>query len=535
LKPVSASRIFDFLNYQQDFGIERHEIASSEFGNLRRSLFQIIRQLRCDSADQETLDLSYRLQASLSEWLTVPVSFHLSMFKAATNETLGSPDAIQARWGVGIRNLYNMAAHAAENFASTENPMRQTLNSVIGGLCAEGKTFKIYCYRRARPHFESLSPVPLSDNSFLHTTRDYRETEPFDALIKVGPLRSRGWGSVPDAIRSAPRFATLMQVVWAGCGDETDFGYDPVSPPQIPSDGGAPRDNAPSTIRRTPHWSTTVIRSGEDPGADTDYTAENDELSVFATRSNPPESCRAVLLQINKELGILYRPLSRVLSFDPDLNAREPIDVRLPGETLREGMLIIRSVVSDVNLGEAEAGEGSYSQVWKRRLQEELHANADGFCRLLRNEGVNLSSLRQCVRNWAKPTSTVIHAPHHKVHFQVLIQLLVENASTDVHGVPWWQTAWNEVRRSRGDAIKEGFLESEIVQEQLITLLRGLVPQIREQALSRPHFRLAIPSGHEAKGEFLFLKVASIEEGFTVPQDELNNPLALSVIDQWRA
>jgi len=45
----------------------------------------------------------------------------------------------------------------------------------------------------------------------------------------VGPLRSKGWGSAPDAILSAPRFARLIQIVWSGCGDEEDFGYDPVA------------------------------------------------------------------------------------------------------------------------------------------------------------------------------------------------------------------------------------------------------------------------------------------------------------------
>jgi len=53
--------------------------------------------------------------------------------------------------------------------------------------------------------------------------------KPFEVLIKMGPLRSKGWGSAPDAIVSAPRFGTLVQIVWAGCADEDDFGYDPVA------------------------------------------------------------------------------------------------------------------------------------------------------------------------------------------------------------------------------------------------------------------------------------------------------------------
>ena len=43
---------------------------------------------------------------------------------------------------------------------------------------------------------KSLSRAP----EFLHSVRDYNNTPPFGALLKVGPLRSAGWGAVPDAV-----------------------------------------------------------------------------------------------------------------------------------------------------------------------------------------------------------------------------------------------------------------------------------------------------------------------------------------------
>ena len=84
-------------------------------------------------------------------------------------------------------------------------------------------------------------------------SKDYREVEPFDVLVKVGPLRSKGWGSAPDATLSAPRFAKMVQIVWSGCGDEDDFGYDPAG---IIA-GGA---SAPASSREADRGGSRAIR-----------------------------------------------------------------------------------------------------------------------------------------------------------------------------------------------------------------------------------------------------------------------------------
>src|SRR5262249_44015943 len=95
-----------------------------------------------------------------------------------------------------------------------------------------GQVIKVFCHSRARAHFESLTNGStaslLGPVTFLHSVRDYRLVDPFDILLKVGPLRSRGWGSCPDSLITAPRFRKFIQIVWSGCGDEEGFGYDPV-------------------------------------------------------------------------------------------------------------------------------------------------------------------------------------------------------------------------------------------------------------------------------------------------------------------
>jgi len=538
--PVAASQVFDFIEQQATVAIERHEIGSTAFGALRRSLRKIVVTLR-DSDTQDALDISDRLRALLSEWLTVPVPFDSSMLDTL-RELLGATEGVQSRWGLDIRTLYELALCAAAELPSIENPVREAIRLAIREQRSLGQTLKVYCSRRARLHFESvLVPTedpPLLEIAFLHSVRDYRETAPFDVLIKVGPLRARGWSSAPDALLTAPRFRKLLQIVWSGCSDEPDFGYDPVSPP-TDSQGASGSTAATNSGSRRGQiiWTTRLVRSGQDTGALPGDAAELDELRVFREMIQQREKRTATLVQVDEEHAILYPPHSLVLSFDPDPASREPIDRRMPSETLFEGMYLIRPLVDDVDFGGVRAEHGHYSQIWKSKLKLEWRANAAGLIARLRTAGLNLQHLSSAIQHWCKPPSTVIHAPQQMKHFEVLLRVLEVDGDAPNNRnqkTPLWKLAWNEVRRSRGEAIQFGVQEQEIVEEQLLNILRKLVPQIRERAMTGGGFHLAIPPGSGITGDLLFLRVSGIEEGFRVPETDLKVVRELSMVDQWR-
>ena len=542
MMPVAASQIFEFLERQKVGTVDRHEIASATFGTLRRSLRQIALKL-CDSDDQEALPVSNRLRVLLCEWLTVPVPFDRSML-SAVEDLLGGAEAVHARWGSDTGALHDLALRAAEDLPSIENPVREKLRTVILKHRSQERIFKVYCHRQARQHFESLfAPTedsPLSEGTFLHSLRDYCETGPFDVLIKVGPLRIRGWGSAPDALLTAPRFGTLFQIVWSGCSDDPDFGYDPVSPPTVaPTTDEAAPVAAMSTRRGSVEWSTRVTRSGEDPGAIAGYADEADELRVFKGTHQPCDKRPATLVQVDEEYGILYSPHSKVLSFDTSPAAGEPISLRIPGETLVEGMFLITPLVDDVDLGGVRAEHGHYSQIWRARLEQEWRTDASDLIARLHAAGLTLVHLNAAIRHWCKPPGTVIHAPQQMKHFEILLRVLgVDGDRNNSPGQKrpslFWQLAWNEVRRSRGEAIQTGVQEQEIVEEQQLVILRKLMPQIRDKALADTSFHLAIPAGNDMKGGFLFRKVCGIEEGFGAPETELKVVRELNLIDQWR-
>jgi hypothetical protein len=531
---VTASEVFAFLDRHRTGEIERHVISSAYFGVLRRSTRAIATKLS-EGDDDDGRDLCERLRVLLSEWLTVPVPFDQAI--TASLQFLGDPQAVETRWGREFRAEYETALEAAEIVALDDNPVRVRIRTLIREVRAQGQTFRIYCHRRARTHFESIvtapDDLPLAPECFLSSVVEYREAPPFDVLIKVGPLRSRGWGSAPDALLNAPRFARLVQVVWIGCADEEDFGFDPVAAPAPAVGGGA--DQVAAGLRAT--WTTQIVSIGDDPH-DATGAGSIDELKLFQRQGSGAEMRRATLIQIDDEHGILYPPQSQVASFDAATPGEASIGYRLPGETLGEGMFVLWAFLGDADLGGLQAGDGHYSRIWKERLRDELRRDAAGLVRRLSEAGIALQHLSSRVRRWWRPPSTVIHAPQQRRHFEILVSVLGidhdATASSSVRRRPWWQYAWNEIGQSRGEAIQTGMQEHEIVDEQLFAILVELLPEIRSNAAAHEPFQIEIPPGRPLAGAVRFYPVRNIEEGFLVPDTVLKTVCDLDTIEQWR-
>lgn len=537
---ATASEIFSFLNEHPTFSIERHEISLSAFETLRCNLRAIFVKLR-EGGDPEAEEGADRLRSMLSEWLTVPIPFDDSVLRQV--EAFGTPNEIEARWGRDIRSNYENALIGAQRIRQIENPIRTTLRSLILDLKANGRIFKVYCHRTARAHFESLLVATdtraFGQDDFLHSVRDYRDSGIFDTLIKVGPLRSWGWGSAPDAIKSAPRFGTLIQIVWAGCGDEPGFGYDPIAPPaDMPVVGTEAVSHEEALVSRA-SWTPHIVRSGDADVAQSEELLVEDDFQVFGRLSPTGEKRRAILVQIGSQHGVLYPLHSQVLSFDPTPNIQIPISKRLPGESLVAGIFIIRRLLGDVDLGGQQVENDHYSQIWKSHLDEARQNDLDGLVNRLRAAGIGLTCLPAAIRNWCVASTTVIHAPHKQRHFELLIEVLGlgsdSTAESNSYRIPWWQRAWNEIRRSRGEAIQAGIHGQEVLDEECLTALRDLLPTIRKRASDEAEFSVTLPANNPLQGTFLFNKVIQFEEGFLAPDTELKVIRDLGTIEQWRA
>jgi hypothetical protein len=226
-----------------------------------------------------------------------------------------------------------------------------------------------------------------------------------------------------------------------------------------------------------------------------------------------------------------------VLSFDPDPDAHQAIGSRIPGHTLTEGMFLIKPSISNISFGGLHA-DGHYSNLWKSRLRSEIASDMLDLVRRLKESGIALASLRTLVHHWSRPPSTVIHAPQERKHFKLLLEVLGlgDETVTAPNGtaLPLWQLAWEEIRRSRGEAIQSGFLEREILDEELTAILIRLLPDIRSKLPTTAGFRVNVPVASGMSGDFLFLRVSSIEKGFKLPEAKLKLVQDIRMVDKWR-
>lgn len=519
-----TSKVIAFLGQEGALSHERREIGCPAFSKLRRHLRIILRGL-LDSADPEASEIAQMMSDSLRLWLTTPVEFHSSI-PAALN-TFGDVDRFDARWG--LDGTFRAAVRSGEQVALEKSPMRIQLSTLVETLQSDNKQFRIFCHRRAREHFDTLDlqggNSRLQHEHFLHSARDYEKTDLFDVLIKVGPLRSQGWGAVPDAVKSAPKFKKLIQLVWSGNSDEPNFGYDPVSPP------GAPETrDADYVLGNQIRWELIETKSGDFTGVfDNDGSAEDELLqpNQQVTRR------RVVLITLPKRRGILY-PATDALSFDPNSSDEQAIGFRVPGETLLSDMFLIQTEIGEVDFGHVQVAEGGYCSVWKERLRERLRADRSEFCRLLQEQGMDLINLQACVDYWAQPRDVAIHAPGKINHFRILIEELGFAEKKDLRGdVSWWRRAWDETRRAIGKAIQIGRQENELINEQALHILKNSLLEIRQAAHSE-EFALPIPPRSDLRGTFYCFRVTDTEDGFLAPETEIGIVRSLDRFEQWR-
>ena len=530
----SITRLFEFLAQSELRVIEKHEVCSTKFSVLRRSLRRIIILLR-EEGDEESGHLSERLRTLLSRWLTTPIEFDHNLLESI--EGIGAGVGFETRWGAQIGMAYKAACGAARELAGTRNPLREKLKELVEGLVCREEVFRIYCHRSAVIDFPFIQYASVSTHPerelFLHTPREYRESNLFDVLIKVGPLRSRGWGAVPDAVLTAPRFNKLVQILWMGCNDELDFGYDPVCMSEVTDENIG---SNPTRIICGMTWKTTNSRTGDDL-SETSLGPEEDDFRILSELRYPMERRRCVLLHCGEQQGILYPPRADVLSFDPLADADRSIDVRSSVDGLIERMFVIEEHFHESEAGNAQAVEGAYSQIWKQHLVDRLLLEPD-FESRLRKDGLDLRNLKQSLWHWSKSATTVVHAPQRRKHFEILIHNLnidySKYAFRSTNKTQWWQAAWNEVTKTRGMAIQTGLQEHRVADERLLDYLKKRLKEIQNEAKNNDVFYIDNPSIENLPGMLSFHKIVAIEEGFLAPDCNLRTIYDLEEIEQWR-
>jgi hypothetical protein len=526
MEPPTTTRLFTFVDNQEGFTHERIEIFLSPFEDLRRNLYKLILGLT-ESGDHDEEAIAWRLRNTLCELLTAPIAFDGNL--AVQLSEFGDSAGLTDRWGADLQGHHERALALAQLLQETENPIREAFCHTVHEALSTGSAFKIYCSRHDETQCrEALcgGGMELTEKElFIRSAAEYRNSELFDTLIKIGPLRSKGWGYAPHSIKSAPRFKRLVQIVWGGLKDECDFGYDPVA-----SGFGA------TVIPTFISWRTRQDKVGEPSKPDIVLPAVEDELDLLSKLSEQKlgQPRRCLKLSVTDELAIAFLPGATLLAIDPEDVSPAAIDYRRARD-FKVGFYLIRHVFTeDVDLGAPACSHGHYSLTWKMRLRNARASDPDGLIRKLRASGLGLEHLAAAIRNWCKPAGAVIPAPQQMRHFRILMKVLELDGDSESSREAMWRKAWAEISRSRGNASEAGRQREDIVDAELLAAAKETGQSIRTLCREHEDFSYPIPGGRGLSGHFLCSRVYAIESPFLVPQSEVGKTLPKVEFEQWR-
>lgn len=535
---ISATRVLAFLQDLQHLRVERNEVLQPAFNELRSSVRELVETLLVDT-DLDAHEAARALRAILAELLTTPAAFGDSISRSLQS-ALGEVSTVRRRWGVDLARAYECAIQASGAMAEEGSDLRALVGKALAEMVGAGEDFRIYCHKASMQYFESLFPdsIPESRRSklFIHSGAEYRETNPFGTLVKVGPLRAFGWGSIPDGVLTAPRFGRLLQFVWAGCADEDGFGYDPLAHwnGEGASDDGIQRPSCAGVPRIV-----SIARHGASSVGHGSTIESFDELKALADADRPSGRHPAVLVQIDSEHGILFPAQAKVLSLDPHARANDAIARRLVGSLECGRMLLIRPAVHHELGGELQAEHAPLSKIWKARLTELWKRDQSALTEQLFDAGVHLLNLDSGLKHWMKAPTTVVHAPQKRAHFRVLMRILGLHDNAPGVSLPgrriFWEVAWEEVGRSRGEAIQAGVFEHGAAEEQLTEHLQDQLDELRELAQFQEDFSVHLHGAGGLNGHALFFPIVALEEGFLAPEQALRTVCELAALNQWRA
>lgn len=434
-----------------------------------RILYSALYQPDCDPHRNESVLL---LRFEMQKWLTSPLIPDIGLFPRC-----GLADATQIRrqWGEHAAQTVGLLKDLITSYAEAGSVLNEEFVRLFIELkCEYGKdNVRIWCQPKERDLFRKLleGGGDLNDGGFVSTLAEYRKLPPADALIRFGPLRTRGFGSAPEALITSPSYRRLVRFVWSGLADEEGFADDPVLPTY----------NYLSSLR------SVRITVSENPGTETVVpTAEQvDDLVFLDNKASTGKALhRCVLVEFPAEYGVLLRPGSRLLVFSPHRTDIEAIGYRQINEVEADDYLLIHDADADLGEVSVDASKAPLAALWKKALADAWKRHPNICLQKMQQAGIDLQDLHRAVHKWKESNGTVIPAPLRKRHFEALLTKVLDpdlippkvvNGGT----VPGWRQAWREVEASRVNAIQHGAVEHAIVNEQLTAELRRELPAIR--------------------------------------------------------
>ncbi len=525
--PVSTTARLQFLHNNPP--VQELYIGESPlFSAIRQHMRSLYSFLYRPEDDVHQNEPALMLRFEMQKWLTSPLMPDIGLFHRCG---LADDGRTRRQWGAQAAQTVELLRDLITRYAEEGSVLNTEFVRLFVDLAGEYAEDRIgiWCHHKERDLYRDLLEglAELDDGAFVSTLAEYRKSPPVDALIRFGPLRTSGFGSVPEALITSPSYRRLIRLVWKGLEDEDGFADDPV----------LPAHNYLATLT-----SVRNIITGNQGAVTAPRESEPVDDLAYLDQKAPAGKTRhrCVLVEFPAEYGVLLRPGSRLLVFTPDCADAEAVGYRHIGDVEAGDYLLIHDADADLGDVSVDATKAPLAALWKTALADVWRRHPGVCAQKMQQAGIGLLDLSRAVQKWTAMNGTVIRAPLRKKHFEALLTKVLDPElipSMVVNGrtIPGWRRAWTEVESTRVTAIQHGAVENAIVNEQLVAELRKELPAIRDMiSLDDVHRHLLQPvSG--LTGSVAFKPVISLSSDFAAPAELLGKPLKMPIAEQFRA
>lgn len=442
--PVSASRIFRLWSGQEHFVRNRVDVLCPAYGQFRRAGRELQRQLLVQD-EEEAIVLLESVHAILGEAATVPIDFDRRL-SDRVGMVGGGVARMKRVWGAEC-------AKALEDFEERTREMCRAgsalQNAVVQALLDYiDSDLRFYCHRSSIDAFCNLGSKP---QQAIVTPDAYRKAATFDVLLTVGPLRRMGYGRVPEAIVTAPRFRRLQQITWANEHDEVNFGEGNVGP--LGFDVTSSWD---SQCQVTSCGHPNCSDSSGDTGRD--EFDEKFDLDIRARiRRVQGTVIPGTVLRLSGSKMTMRRAGSDVAIYTKGAGRV----IRKEAEDVLEGEVILHHERFSLELGPIAPSDDPIVREWREALRLRYAHNTPLFLGALRRSGVSLIYLDEAVRSWMSH-----QRPQQASHFEIVSRVIGWEESK-------YRRAWRVFSEQHGAAVQHGLISAELSAEALVSELNS--------------------------------------------------------------
>ncbi len=515
---MKATDFFGFLENSKFemsiFSIEYNLIKTIRF--LLRSIYSML----IEAESNESITSAFRLELLRLQSSLLPPSVEL-----LKECDLSSFERNKARLGNDFANSCNLLDKTIRAFSDNESPFIKKLLEVVllelQNNCSLAE-LKIWCHKREQQTYIDLfysENIYLTDKNFISSLAEYRKSDLFKTLIRLGPLRTNGWSKTPSAIITAPRYKKLIRLLWSHSLDEEFFGVEPVI--------GSP--NFMDRFKRSEHKSVESIQLDSINNFNSiSYTVDDDDFKFLGDR--PParlqNNCTCILIEFPENIGVLLALGSNQLIFDD-----KRVFSYKNAKNIQSGdYLLFNDIKADFGSNNLTTKRYKLAALWKDILKEKYHQDSQRLINKLKISGINLHNLDNAIKRWMQIDNEVISAPKSKLHFELLLKEILIGSNIEIK----WQQAWADIHGSRVNAILSGRIEHSIVNDQLLEELKKNKQSIFEKCIHGDFFREKLNQKSGLSGAISFFPVIDISTGFKAPQEKLENRRPISELELYR-